>query len=186
MANSIEYFLGLVAGIVAGLALVVCLTWIIKKMGGKVGCGCQKGSYDERQMLARGQAYKTAFFTLMFYLIIISLISELFEMTLFMSFMGIWIGICFSIMVFAIICIIKDAYMSLYENAKGIIILFSVVALLNIIIGVRNIIEKCPMIEDGAISVDCMNLVVGAMFCIIVVVFGGKLIYDKKHVEEEE
>lgn len=186
MTNSIGYFFGLVAGILAGLAFVVFLAWIIKKMGGKVRCGCQKGSYDERQMLARGQAYKTAFSTLMLYLIITSLISEIFEMPLFISFMGIWIGICFSIMVFAIICIIKDAYMSLYENAKGIIMLFSAVALLNIIIGVRNIFENGSMIEDGAISVECMNLVVGVMFCIIVVVFGGKLIYDKKHVEEEE
>lgn len=165
---------------------MVFLIWLIGKMGGKVGYGCRKGSYDERQMLARGQAYKVAFFTLMFYLFIVSFLSEIFKISLFMSFMGIWIGICFSITVFAIICIIKDAYMSLYENAKGIIMMFSVVALLNIIVGAKNIFEKCPIIEDGAISVECMNLVVGAMFCVIAIVFGGKLIYDKKHVEEEE
>lgn len=136
-------------------------------------------------MIARGQAYKTAFFTLIFYMCIVSFISEFLGNPLLMSFTGMWIGICLSITVFAIVCIIKDAYMSLYENAKGIIMMFLVVGICNIGIGILNL-EKQPLIENKALSIYCINLIVGSTFLIILAVFCGKLLFDKRNTEEEE
>lgn len=186
--KSLEYYLGIVIGIAMGLALVVFLKWIIQKMGGKVEVGGRKckESYDERQMLARGQAYKTAFFTLLLYLCIVAVISEFSGIPLLMSFAGTWVGICLSIAVFAIVCILKDAYMSLYENTKGIIMMFSVIGIVNTGIGILHFYEKRPMIEDGMLSIYCINLIVGIMFLIILAVFCGKLLYDKRNAKEEE
>lgn len=183
--ESLEYYLGVVIGMATGFILVALLMWIIRKMGGKVGFKNCKESYDERQMIARGQAYKIAFFTLMFYMCIVSFISEFSGNPLLMSFTGIWIGVCLSISVFAISCIIKDAYMSLYENAKGIIMMFLVVGISNIGIGILNL-EKHPIIENDALSIHCINLIVGIMFLIILVVFCGKLLYDTRNTKEEE
>lgn len=183
--KSLEYYLGAVIGIVTGFIFVAFLAWLIRKMGGKFGCKNCKESYDERQMIARGQAYKTAFFTLMFYMCIVSFISEFSGNPLLMSFTGIWIGVCLSIIVFAIVCIIKDAYMSLYENAKGIIMMFLAVGISNIGIGILNL-EKQPMIENEALSIHCINLIVGITFLIILAVFCGKLLYDKQNTKEEE
>ena len=183
--ESLETYLGAVIGIVTGFIFVAFLAWLIRKMGGKFGCKNCKESYDERQMIARGQAYKTAFFTLMFYMCIVSFISEFSGNPLLMSFTGIWIGVCLSIIVFAIVCIIKDAYMSLYENAKGIIMMFLAVGISNIGIGILNL-EKQPMIENEALSIHCINLIVGITFLIILAVFCGKLLYDKQNTKEEE
>lgn len=183
--ESLEYYLGVVLGIAIGIAFVAFLKWLIRKMGGKFGYGKCKGSYDERQIIARGQAYKAAFFTLMFYVCMVAFISEFLENPLLMSFAGTWIGVCLSITVFAIVCIIKDAYMSLYENAKGIIMMFLVVGISNVGIGILSL-EKQPIIENKALSIYCINLIVGSMFLIILAVFCGKLLFDKRNIQEEE
>lgn len=162
------------------------MIWIVCKFGGRIDLKGRQDSYDERQLLVRGQAYKAAFFTLIAFVTLASLMSELFEIPLFMSFCGMWIGVCFSIVVFAIICIWKEAYMSLYQNAKGVILIFSFVGIMNIGAGIRVILEKRPMLENGAISIDCTNLVVGILFWLVFIVFCARLIYNKKHSEEEE
>lgn len=180
------YLLGMACGVVFGILLLVLMSWLVQKTGGKVSWGYKKDSYDERQLLARGKAYKYAFYTLVIYMAVVSLISEFYGVTLFMSFCGIWIGVCLSVAVFAVICILKDAYMTLYENAKGVIMLFSMIALMNIGVAVRIICEGRPMLVDGRFSVDCVNLVVGIMFCVILAVFCGKVVYNRKSLEAEE
>lgn len=184
--HSIYYYWGIAAGVIFAFLLLVFFRWCVGRMGGKVDWWIRKNSYDERQMLARGKAYKYAFFTLIFYMMVVSLISEFNGISLFMSFCGIWIGICLSIAVFAVICIVEDAYMSLYENAKGVILLFSIIAVMNFSVSARIIVEKRSMLENGAISLECINLVSGIMFFVILAVFCGKVIYNKKHMEEEE
>ena len=62
---SLEYSIGLVCGIICALLFAAVVIRIIRKMGGKVEFGCRKKSYDERQLLVRGQAYKSAFFTML-------------------------------------------------------------------------------------------------------------------------
>lgn len=182
---TLEYVLGMLAGLIVGLLSVVILVWLIRKLGGKVSWNSDR-AYDERQIIARGKAYQAAFVTLAFYMMIISWFSEMVGVTWFMSFGGMWIGLCLSILVFAVICILKDAYMSLYENTKGSIMLFTVAALSNLIIGIVNLTEEGSLIKDGVISAACVNLAVGLLFTVISIVFCGRVIYNKKHLEEDE
>lgn len=186
MKHSLEYGMGFVIGIAAGFALIALLVWLIKKFGGKTDIFCKKDSFDERQLLARGKAYKAAFFTQMIYMTAIALLNDIANVKVFMSFGGMWIGVCISITVFAIVCIIKDAYMSLYENAKGVILMFGIVGMLNLSIGFCKIKDDDFFIEKGVISVNSVNLIVGIVFVIILLVFCAKLIYDKKNNVEEE
>ncbi|MBO5088039.1 MAG: hypothetical protein J6C01_05135, partial [Lachnospiraceae bacterium] len=115
-ALSIYYLLGVICGVAVGLVFVALLVWLTRKMGGKIDLDVKKDAYDERQLLARGVAYKFAFYTLLIGMVVIALMEEIAGIRLFMSMAGVWVMICISIAVFATICILKDAYMSLYEN----------------------------------------------------------------------
>ncbi len=185
-AMNIYYLLGVICGVAVGLAFVALLVYLTRKMGGKIDFECKKGAYDERQLLARGVAYKYAFFTLMIGMVIIALMEEIAGIRLFMSMTGVWIMVCISLAVFATICIMKDAYMSLYENVKGVVIMFSAVGILNIAIGIGNIVDGTSLIENGVLSVRCTNLIVGLLFIYILPVFIGRVIYNNKQLEEDE
>ena len=97
-----------------------------------------------------------------------------------------WIGVCIALGVFAITCILKDAYMNLYENAKGVIMMFSVIGLLNVALGLRVFLHKGSLLENGVVSLDSTNLVAGILLLVIVVVFIGRVIYNNKQLEEDE
>lgn len=185
-ALSIYYLLGVICGVAVGLVLVAALVWLTRKMGGKIDLDIKKDAYDERQLLARGVAYKFAFYTLLIGMVIIALMEEIAGIKLFMSMAGVWAMACISLAVFVTICIVKDAYMSLYENVKGVVIMFSGVALLNIVIAISNIIDGAPWIENGVLSVGCTNLIVGVLFVYILIVFVCRVIYNNKQLEEDE
>ena len=179
---SLEYYIGIVVGIIAGLASVALLATIAKKLGGKVTMVKSKKceEYDERQLVVRSKAFKYAFFTLMFYVVFVELINELFEMPLLCSFGGTWIGVCISIAVFVVYCVINDAYISMNENKRGILILFGGVALLNVVITIAGVLhneieftDKIQIMQDGVlrehaiISVQSANLACAVLFIII-------------------
>ncbi len=183
---NLYYLLGVICGVAFGLVLVALLVWLTRKLGGKIDLEGKKGAYDERQMLARGVAYKYAFFTLMIGMVIISLLGEVAGIKLFMSMAGVWIVVCISLAVFATICIMKDAYMSLYENVKGVVIMFSAVALINIAVGISNFVDGVPLVENGVLSTRHVNLIVGILFVYILPVFIGRVIYNNKQLEKDE
>lgn len=60
---SVAYYLGVIAGVLFGLALAALLAWIIRKFGGKVSMfkGKKCMDYDERQLVVRNKAFKYAF-----------------------------------------------------------------------------------------------------------------------------
>lgn len=159
---------------------------IVKKFGGKVDFLFKKDSFDERQQLARGKAYRAAFFTLAGYVVFLAYVAEMSKDSVLLSIGGLWLGIMISLLVFAITCIVKDAYMSLYENAKGVLILFALVSLLNFGLTAGNIAHGMKLIEDNKLSGSSMNLMIGIIFIIIAAVFAGKLLYDKKQEQEDE
>lgn len=180
--------LGLVFGILCGILALVLIVWLIRKMGGQIDIGVRskQDSYDERQMLIRGQAYKAAFFTLMGYMFVSSVLDEMFEIPLFMSFGGMWLGICLSIFVFAAICIWRDAYMSMYSNAKGMILSFLILGIVNLIGGSRLVWNEGLLLENGALSNACVNLVSSVLIFAVLLVFIARLLYNRQHVEGEE
>lgn len=185
--HSIYYYAGMTSGFLCAFIVAAFLFWMKRKMkGGKAGFKGLRCSFDERQLLARGTAYKRAFFTLFFFIFGVSMLNELAGIDIFMSFGGMWIGVCISLIVFAITCIVHDAYMSLYENAKGIIMMFSSVGLLNILLGLEYLTGERPFLENGVIVTDSLNLTVGITFFIILIVFLVRLRYSKKQMDEDE
>ncbi len=185
-AMSGYYLLGIICGVAVGIAFVALLACLIRKAGGKVNFECRKDSFDERQLLARGVAYKYAFYTLLIGVLVLECLEDIFKITMFSSLSGVFFVICISLLVFATICIMKDAYMSLYENAKGILMMFLAIALLNIALVVKNILNGVPFIENGTLSSDYLNLIAGLMFVYIIPLFAARVMYNKKQLEEDE
>ena len=196
---NVEYYLGVIVGAVSGLAFVAILVWIISKFGGKVSMfkskRCQ--DYDERQILVRSKAFKYAFFTLIIYSLIVQLIDEISGIALFSSLGGSWIGRCLSIALFVVYCVWNDAYISMRDNKKGILMLFGAIAVLNIVISIIGVIhndveyiDKIQIIKDGVltnqyvISFQSMNLVCGLLFMVICIAIVIKSFVEKKEEEE--
>ena len=186
--SSLEYIFGFIIGIACGILLIWILSKGIRKVGGKVEMRrtlFNKDSYDERQVIARGKAYKVGFYTLLIYVLAIAMLDEMMNISIFMSLGGIWLGGCIALFLFAIVCIREDAYMSLYENPKGVILLFLLIGIINLIPGVLFIMNG-SVLENGVLSSKCMNLESGILLLLIMFIFAAKVTYNNKHMDEED
>lgn len=180
---NMSMMLGMVSGIVVGLLVFFLIAKIMAKPGTKLS---KKGAYDERQLRARGEAYKYAFFTLILYVWIVGFLAEMMGVVVLMSFTGMWIGICAAAVVFAVVCILKDAYMTLYENVRGVTVMLAVVSALNLVFAVEKLLDNEPLLENGRIGMNAMNLVAGVSLLIIFVAFIVKIFCNKKAMMEDE
>lgn len=158
-----EYKLGVALGLAAGIAAGVLMVVLLFK---KRILDC---TFDERQERARGVAFKYGFFALMFSIILYGML----DMTL-----GRWcdamagasLCLCVGITVFAVTCIVKDAYLSLKESPRYIMTLFAVISVVNIAFGAVHILDG-DMVENGILTFRCTNLVVGLMTTVVLVVY---------------
>lgn len=180
MTVDIAYIRGFFVGILA-VAVVSFIIGLIFKRKGILG----ENNFDERQELARGKAYKAAFWVLVLYLCITNLLNAVFEFNWSDNFTGAMIGICLSFSVFAVNCILNDAYLSLKEKPRNIIVLLGFVALLNFAVAMINIRQENHFISNGVLTIHAVNLIVGFMLLVILAVFIIKLRIDSKTVKPE-
>ena len=158
MSTSPAYLMGLAVGI---LLAVVVLAFVRRRLYGNA-FGRSDRAYDERQLLARGEAYKAAFFTALGWMIVSALIRDLFDTSVQMT-----MGICLSVGVFAVICIKKDAYLSLREKPAACIRWFLILAAINILPTVMHLLNGSPYIEDGMVTHRATNLIVAVMLIVV-------------------
>ena len=115
MYNEARMF-GVATGVAVGLVLALVIVRTVNR-DRKL-----RTEYDEMQKLARGQAYKYAFYAVMIYEALVCWLSMGIELPAEQSvihFFGIFVGIT----VQACYCIWKDAYIGLNTNLKRYIIL---------------------------------------------------------------
>ncbi|WP_455057028.1 hypothetical protein [Jutongia sp.] len=182
MSHSANYFLGIVSGILVSLLMVYVIRYLTKKFcaSKNPAAPANGASYDERQVLARGSAYQKAFFVLLVYLMIASGLDECFKTPVLMSMGGLWIGICISLLVFAGICIFKDAYLSLQENLLSVNVLGIIGGGVNVWIGLIRVIGKHPFLVNGRVSYQYINVFVGILCLLLLLMVDMKHLYDKQ------
>ena len=172
-----EYRLGLVLGLAAGIgAGVLVIVLLFKKR--ILSC-----AFDERQERARGVAFKYGFFALMFAIILYGMLDMV---------LGRWcdamagasLCLCAGITVFAITCILKDAYLSLRENPRYIMTLFAFMSVINIAFGAVHILDG-DMVENGILTFRCTNLVVGLMITVVLAVYIVNFLLSRGDQEAE-
>ena len=179
MEKNIAYNVGFIVGIVSVMVIAVIVAMIKKKKGEPASV------YDERQEIARGKAYKAGYFTLVIYIVVISVVQMWLENIVLLTFAGLWIGVALSVGVFVIICIIQEAYVSLVQKPIGIIIGFIIPAVSNIVGGIP-MLKKYGVIENNQLSNGIVNISCGILFGVLSVVLIGKQVYNLFYSEMEE
>ncbi|WP_295762876.1 hypothetical protein [uncultured Oscillibacter sp.] len=151
--------LGISVGLLAGLLFVALL--FKKKI--------LDMHFDERQELARGKAFQYGFLTLLATTYAYGISDILF---------GRWcdvlagVAICLAagLCVFAVTCILKDAYLSLREKPRKFMVLFALLSLFNLGLGVMYGVSG-GLVEDGVLTFRAVNPILGAATLLILIVY---------------
>lgn len=150
---------GLAAGIIAGLVFVA---FLFKK---KV----LDMHFDERQERARGKAFQYGFFTLLGTSYAYGVSDEIFGRWCDVL-TGVTLCVALALCVFAITCILKDAYLSLREKPRTVMTMFALLSLLNLGIGGRHAWSG-ELVEDGVLTFRAVNPIIGFATLVILIVY---------------
>lgn len=152
-------FVGLTAGLLAGLAFVM---FLFKK---KV----LDTHFDERQERARGKAFQYGFFTLLIaayaYGISDVLLGRWCDVLT-----GVTLCIALALCVFAVTCILKDAYLSLREKPRTVMTMFALLSTINLGFGGMYALSG-DLVEDGVLTFRAVNPIIGAAILVILIVY---------------
>lgn len=166
--------------------LVVLIGFMIVVLAKKkVNDTAQKNGmeYDERQIRARGEAYKYGYFTALLYFSATVVINELLGKQWCDYSVSVFLGVGLSILVFVCVCIWKDAYVSFRSSSKQAYFIVVVVGLLNLFIGIQDLFEHGITIVNNQVQNLSSNLLVGVLFTIVILVAGLKYMLDKREQE---
>lgn len=154
-----------VAGVLVGIgsaAVVIAVMAAVRKTQGR-----PKPEYDERQMAARGVAYRWAFLTLMLSLAVNTGVEAIWGPWAKPG-VSAWMMIFLSVGVFVVVCVRRDAYFAMAQDPKASLWLFGAVVVLqipNIIITLRS----GGFVEDGLLTWDALSPASGALFLVLTV-----------------
>ncbi len=158
-----EYRIGVVVGIAAGLLVGIGLVALLfhKKV--------LDTHFDERQERARGKAYQYGFLTLLACLFAYG-VSDLALGRWCDALAGVTICAAAGLGVFAVTCILKDAYLSLREKPRQVMALFALIAIVNLGLGAMYH-SSGELVENGVLTFRAMNPILGFEVLVILVVY---------------
>lgn len=172
--KDISYYIGVVVGFlfVVGFGLLIRFTRQSKRL---------KPEFDERQVAARGKAYKAGFFTLLIYGAVRTAL-QAFGVEWCSGLVFEVIGIVIGAGVFAVVAINNDAYLGFNEDNRHSMIILSLIGVLNLACGIIGIITD-GLWKDGEVPTSFVNLLISVLFLAIVVT---NWLHKKKENEIEE
>lgn len=178
--QSAEFVIGFIIGLTLVFAITALITILIMKL--TKTDGAVKCKYDERQELVRGRGFKYAFFTIMIYNFAVAYIQVCSVNLPADSSALLMIGAILGLLVYVIYAIWNEAYFSLNENPKKVMIILSFIGLMNLVIGIVQMIEG-RFLENGVLTYTSMNFILGVVFVIIFIVITAKQICNKREEE---
>lgn len=164
-----SFFLGI------AFAIFFCLIVSLRKKEGN--------RYDERQQIVRGIGYKYAFFSTILYFSAVALASEAVEKQFMTQSAETIIGLCFGVAVYVVYCILNDGYFGINENRRAVLISLAIIGVINIAIGVMQIVHG-EIMEDGVLTEKCSNVAVGALFVAVFIACAIKGMMERKEDEQ--
>ena len=143
-------------------------------------------TYDERQLAGRSDAFKGGFFSLLSYITISEIASIFLKKEWITPSCNLAFAVSIAAASFAIICITKEAYLGLEQNAKSTIISSSIISVANIVMGLLHMEEdKFVIITEGKLDLD-VNFIVGTALLIVTIVFIIHTTIIRKSLENYE
>ena len=110
-----------------------------------------EGEYDEMQLRIRAKGYQIGFFTALALLLALILLAET-GMPLPLTFgFAAFAALILSVTVFAVWCVLHDAFIAFGENVKQYFVIFGVVVLLEGLVALRYLTNG-TMLEDGKLG----------------------------------
>ena len=176
MEHSFEYNFGLLVGVLVGALVGVGIVALLFKL--KV----MDMTFDERQERARGQAYKYGFWTLIACLLLYGF-SDMVLGRWCDVITGVMLCVAAAMIVFASVCIVKDAYLSLKEKPRKIMALFTVITAVNLLIGGMNW-KSGRVVEDGVLTYGAVNGICGVATLTILMVYVVNYLLAKREAGE--
>ena len=165
--------LGISAGILAGL-LVVALLFKKKVLD---------MHFDERQERARGKAFQYGFLTLITAVYAYG-VSDIVLGRWCDVLTGVTICLAVSLCVFAVTCILKDAYLSLREKPRTVMTMFVLISAVNLGFGVLYALSG-DLVEDGVLTFRAVNPIIGVVTLVILIVYTvNHLLRDREEEAE--
>lgn len=168
------YKIGILIG--AGIAAIVIVIMLLQKKSGK--------TFDERQRISRGRAYKAGFYTLMVYMFIYG-ITDYVGMLWCDTLTGLGIGVIAGTAAFSLTAIQNDSFLGVKENIRSWLACNIVIALINLGIGIFNAIGN-RVIRDGVLSFYSINFFVAGLFLLIFPALLIRAKYNESNSEDEE
>lgn len=162
----------LVFGIIVGIAIALAVIKGLNK-DHKV-----RTKYDERQLRARGDAYRYGFFATIFACALFMVLEAAGSLEV-LGYSSYFIAILIGIITQFTYSIFHDAYIGLNTNMKKYLIFMSIVGAINLASGILPMIHG-EFMEDGKFGTGFMNLLCGGMFLILAGELAVKKMLDKK------
>jgi len=162
---------GVTVGIIVGLIITVIILKIVNTDHKS------KTEYDERQKAVRGRGYMYAFYAIVGFELIMSLL-EMSGITLPVENASIhFAGILIGAIVLCCYCIWNDGYWGLNNNPRKYYVIFILTAVLNVI-PIVGAVREGRLMEDGKLTTPFLNIMVLIMIAIVGGVFIAKSISD--------
>lgn len=175
--NSPNFVLGFLTGLMIVVILALVVSVIVKK-------NISPAKYDERQELVRGRAFKYAFWVLASYLCLNGLLQVGTGIEWADLMTSSFIGICLSMTVFVIACIMNDAYFAFNQKPKLYLILFGVLIAVNLTIGIINLTDRdLAFVTDGKINFHVLSFVIVVVFLAIFITLAIKTLMTKRQAK---
>lgn len=163
MNLSLGYNFGLLAAVLIGALVglgIIALLFKLKVMD---------LTFDERQELARGKAFQYGFFTLIIAVYAYGISDMMFGRWCDVL-TGVTICLTVGLCVFAITCILKDAYLSLREKPRTVMTMFVLISAVNLGFGGMYAVSG-DLLENGVLTFRAVNPILGLATLVILIVY---------------
>ncbi len=151
MNNNTDSVWFILIGAAMGIAMVAAVC-AYKRRKGKVS------TYDERQAITRGKAFRSAYAALLAYTLVCGFLGNFSGIVYSAPMVTAIIGLEMSVTVFAVNCVRGDAYLTVSEKPRTYIILTGAIFIVSSILFVLNLLEENLLLKDGVLSTSAIVL----------------------------
>ena len=140
--------------------------------------------YDEMQLKIRAKGYKISFFTALLMLCVLTVLLECNMLGIVTPGFAAYTALMVSVTVFAIYCILHDAFLAVRGNPKQHLLLFGIIVILEGFTTIRYLI-KGELLEGGLLTFGSgAPLVMFICFLTILITLIVKTVRNGKEAEE--
>lgn len=175
--NSPHFVLGFFTGLMIVFIIALVVSLIVKKKNGPA-------KYDERQELLRGRAFKYAFWVLIAYLCLNGLLQVGTGLEWADLMTSSFIGICLSLTVFVVICIMNDAYFAFNQKPRLYLVMFGILIAVNLTAGILNLTDNdVRFVTEGKLNFHVLSFVVVVVFLAVFIALAIKTLMAKRQAQ---